>query len=412
MSDILAPVKLPLGAEEIATMLPHRYPFLLLDRVTAFEQGKRVTALKNVTINEPFFQGHFPGHPVMPGVLIVEAMAQAAGVLIQLSRARDPSKSAVFYLVKVDNARFTRAIVPGRPTAPGGRNHSLGAQHEPVPRPRLRRRPDRHGSGRVVRRGGQLMIHATALVDPAAKIGVDVSIGAYSIIGADVEIGDRTWIGPHVVIEGTTRIGRDNRIFQFASLGAEPQDKKFHGERSELVIGDRNVIREFVTFNRGTSDGGGATRIGDDNWIMAYVHIAHDCQVGNHVVFANNATLAGHVEVGDFVILGGFTGIHQFCKIGAHAFTGMGSLVNADVPPFVIVAGPYAKPRGVNSEGLKRRGFDAARIGAIKRAYRALYVAGAPLAEARVKLSEQAQDSADVAALLDFIERSERALVR
>jgi UDP-N-acetylglucosamine acyltransferase len=256
------------------------------------------------------------------------------------------------------------------------------------------------------------MIHATALVDPAAKIGADVSIGAYSIVGPDVEIGEGTAIGPHVVIEGATRIGHDNRIFQFASLGAEPQDKKFHGERSELVIGDRNVIREFTTFNRGTADGGGATRIGDDNWIMAYVHIAHDCQVGNQVVFANNATLAGHVEIGDFVILGGFTGVHQFCKIGAYAFTGMGSLINADVPPFVIVAGPYAKPRGINSEGLKRRGFDAARISAIKRAYRTLYVAGTPLAEARTKLVKQATDSADVAALLDFIERSERSIAR
>jgi UDP-N-acetylglucosamine acyltransferase len=256
------------------------------------------------------------------------------------------------------------------------------------------------------------MIHATALVDPSAKIGADVSIGAYSIVGAGVEIGDRTWIGPHVVIDGITRIGCDNRIFQFASIGAEPQDKKFHGERSELVIGDRNVIREFTTFNRGTSDGGSATRIGDDNWIMAYVHIAHDCQVGNQVVFANNATLAGHVEVGDYVILGGFTGIHQFCKIGAHAFAGMGSLINADVPPFVIVAGNYAKPRGINSEGLKRRGFDATRIAAIKRAYRTVYVAGTPLAAAREKLAEQAPDSADVAELLAFIERSERSLVR
>jgi UDP-N-acetylglucosamine acyltransferase len=256
------------------------------------------------------------------------------------------------------------------------------------------------------------MIHATALIDPAAKIGADVSIGAYSIVGPDVQIGDRTWIGPHVVIEGATRIGCDNRIFQFASIGAEPQDKKFHGERSELVIGDRNVIREFTTFNRGTSDGGGATRIGDDNWIMAYVHIAHDCRIGNQAVFANNSTLAGHVEIGDFVILGGFTGIHQFCKIGAHAFTGMGSLINADVPPFVIVAGNYAKPRGINSEGLKRRGFDSDRIAAIKRAYRTLYVAGKPLSEAREKLAEQAQDSSDVADLLAFIERSERSLAR
>jgi UDP-N-acetylglucosamine acyltransferase len=256
------------------------------------------------------------------------------------------------------------------------------------------------------------MIHATALVDPAAKIGVDVGIGAYSVIGSGVEIGDRTTIGPHVVIEGDTRIGCDNRIFQFASLGAEPQDKKFHGERSELIIGNRNVIREFVTFNRGTTDGGGATRIGDDNWIMAYVHIAHDCRVGNQVVFANNATLAGHVEIGDFVILGGFTGVHQFCKIGAHAFAGMGSLINADIPPFVIVAGSYAKPRGINSEGLKRRGFDVDRVAAIKRAYRTVYVAGKPLSEARAQLAEQAHASSDVAGMLDFIERSERSLAR
>ncbi|MEO5624094.1 MAG: acyl-ACP--UDP-N-acetylglucosamine O-acyltransferase [Dokdonella sp.] len=256
------------------------------------------------------------------------------------------------------------------------------------------------------------MIHPTALVDPAARIGANVSIGAYSIVGPEVVIGERTTIGAHVVIEGATRIGRDNRIFQFASLGAEPQDKKYRGEHSELLIGDRNVIREFVTLNRGTAEGGGTTRIGDENWIMAYVHVAHDCQVGNHIVFANNATLAGHVEIGDHAILGGFTGVHQFCKIGAHAFTGMGSLINADVPPFVIVAGSYAKPRGINSEGLKRRGFDATRITAIKRAYRTVYVAGSPLAEARDKLAEQARDSADVAALLDFIERSERSLVR
>ena len=256
------------------------------------------------------------------------------------------------------------------------------------------------------------MIHATALVDPGAIVGADVDIGAYSIIGPGVEIGARSIIGPHVVIEGATRIGCDNRIFQFASLGAAPQDKKYGGERSELVIGDRNVIREFTTFNRGTADGGGTTRLGDDNWIMAYVHIAHDCQVGNHVVFANNATLAGHVEIGDFAVLGGFTGVHQFCKIGAHAFTGMGSLINSDVPPFVIVAGSYAKPRGVNTEGLRRCGFDADRIAAIKRAYRTIYVAGTSLNEARAKLAKQAEHSADVAALVTFIERSERALVR
>ena len=256
------------------------------------------------------------------------------------------------------------------------------------------------------------MIHPTAQVDPGARIGARVQVGAFSIVGADVDIGDGTTIGPHCVIEGPARIGEDNRIYSHAALGTDPQDKKYAGERAELVIGDRNSFFEFTTISRGTGDGGGITRIGDDNWIMAYVHVAHDCQVGSHVVFANNATLAGHVEVGDHAILGGFTGVHQFCKIGAHAFCGMGSLINADVPPFVIVAGPYARPRGINSEGLKRRGFEPARIAAIKRAYRTLYVSGTPFADARAQLAQQAQDSADVAAFLDFIERSERSLGR
>lgn len=256
------------------------------------------------------------------------------------------------------------------------------------------------------------MIHATAIVDPAARIGANVNIGAYSVIGAGVEIGEGTTIGPHVVVEGTTRIGRDNRIFQFASIGAIPQDKKFGGEDSRLVIGDRNFIREFVTLNRGTGEGGGATRIGNDNWIMAYVHVAHDCTVGNHTVFSNNATLAGHVTVGDYAILSGFAGVHQFCRIGAHAFVGMGCLVNGDVPPFVMVAADYGRPRGINSEGLKRRGFDADRIAAIKRAYRTLYLGNRSQAEARAELAAIAADSKDVAVMLDFIEASERPLVR
>ena len=257
-----------------------------------------------------------------------------------------------------------------------------------------------------------MSIHPTAVIDPSARIGERVAIDAYCVIGANVEVGDGTVIGAHTTIEGTTRIGRDNRIHAHAAIGGDPQDKKYHGGRSELVIGDRNTIREFATINRGTADGGGATRIGDDNWIMAYVHVAHDCVVGDGTVFANNATLAGHVEVGDFVILGGFTGVHQFCKIGAHAFIGMGSLINADVPPFVMVAGSYAKPRGINSEGLKRRGFTAERIASIKRAYRALYVSGKPLAEARAQLAAQSDADADVRHMLEFIDRSGRSLLR
>ncbi len=256
------------------------------------------------------------------------------------------------------------------------------------------------------------LIHPTALVDPAACIGNDVSIGAYSVIGAHVAINDGTVIGAHVTIDGPATIGRDNRIHSHAAVGGDPQDKKYQGERSELVIGDRNTIREFATINRGTSEGGGTTRIGDDNWIMAYVHVAHDCTVGNHTVFANNATLAGHVEIGDYVTLGGFSGVHQFCKIGAHAFIGMGSLINADVLPFVMVAGQYAKPRGINSEGLKRRGFSAERIAAIKRAYRALFVSGKPLADAREQLVAQSADDEDVRHMLEFLDRSGRSLLR
>ncbi len=256
------------------------------------------------------------------------------------------------------------------------------------------------------------MIHPTAQIDPDARIGARVSIGAFTVIGADVDVGEGTSIGSHCVITGPTRIGSDNRIYSHAVLGNDPQDKKFGEERSELIIGDRNTIREFTTFSRGTADGGGFTTVGDDNWIMAYVHIAHDCRVGSNTIFANNATLGGHAIIEDWVILGGFVGVHQFCRIGAHAFVGMGSLINADVPPFVLVAGKYAEPRGINAEGLKRRGFEPARIAAIKRAYRTLFMSGKPMPEARQELAAAATDSPDVQQMLDFIERSERGLLR
>lgn len=257
------------------------------------------------------------------------------------------------------------------------------------------------------------MIHPTAQIDPGARLGANVSVGAFAVIGPDVEIGDGTRIDAHCVVTGPTRIGRDNHFHPHAAIGGDPQDKKFAGERTELVIGDRNSIREFTTLNRGTGDGGGITRIGNDNWILAYAHVAHDCQVGNHCVFSNNATLAGHVEVGDYVILSGFAGIHQFCRIGSHAFIGMGALVNGDVPPYLMVAAEgYSRPRGINAEGLKRRGFDATRIAAIKRAYRALYMSGAPMAAAREQLASVAAESEDVRLMLEFIERSERGLLR
>lgn len=256
-------------------------------------------------------------------------------------------------------------------------------------------------------------IHASAVVEPGARLAAGVQVGALCYIGAEVEVGENTVFGPHCSVIGPTRIGRDNRFIGHCAIGGEPQDKKYQGERVELVIGDRNLFREFVTVNRGTGSGGGVTRVGNDNWMLAYTHVAHDCVVGNHCVFSNNATLAGHVEVGDHVILSGFAGIHQFCRIGAHAFIGMGALVNGDVPPFVMVAQDgYGRPRGINSEGLKRRGFDAGRISAIKRAYRALYMSGGTLEEARAKLAELAGDSDDVRAVLAFVEAGERPLLR
>lgn len=253
-------------------------------------------------------------------------------------------------------------------------------------------------------------IHPTALIDATARLGENVEIGAYSIIGADVEIGAGTWIGPHVVINGPTKIGCDNRIFQFSSLGEQPQDKKYAGEPTTLEIGDRNTIREFCTFNRGTAQDAGATRVGNDNWIMAYVHLAHDCQVGNQTIFANNTQLAGHVHVGDWVILGGFTVVHQFVRIGAHAMTGMGTILLQDVPPYVMASGNPSAPHGINSEGLKRRGFSIAGIAAIKRAYKTLYRSGLKLDEATAAIA--AEQHEDLALLSDFLSLQGRGVIR
>ena len=256
------------------------------------------------------------------------------------------------------------------------------------------------------------MIHPTAIVDESAKIAPGVSIGPYCVIGSDVEIGEDTWVGPHVVINGPTRIGRKNRIFQFNSIGDIPQDKKFEGEVSSLEIGDGNTIREYCSFNRGTRHGGGVTRIGNDNWIMAYVHVAHDCQVGNGVIMANNATLAGHVTIGDNTILGGFTLVHQFCAIGAYAFTAMGTAIGKDVPPYVMVAGQPASTRGLNVEGLKRHGFDANTLRALRNAYKTVYRSGLKAEEAVEKLDGSSAELPAIRALANFIRASSRGIVR
>jgi UDP-N-acetylglucosamine acyltransferase len=262
-----------------------------------------------------------------------------------------------------------------------------------------------------VQEEGNFVIHQTAMIDPTARIGKNVEIGAYSVIGANVEIGDDNWIGPHVVIQGPTKIGNGNKIFQFSSLGAEPQDKKYRDEPTWLEIGDRNVIREFCTFNRGTVQAN-TTKIGDDNLFMAYVHIAHDCFVGNHTIFANNASLAGHVIVEDHVIMSAFSGVFQFCRVGSHSFAAMGSLVEKDVPPFVKVAGYCAKPYGLNTVGMKRRGFSAETMLNLRRAYKVIYRKGLTVKDAIEQLTKMLVDCPEVQVLIEFIQSSERGIVR
>jgi len=256
------------------------------------------------------------------------------------------------------------------------------------------------------------LIDATAVIEARAEIADDVSIGPYSVIGADVVIESGTRIGPHVVISGHTRIGRDCNVYQFASIGADPQDKKYNGEPTRLEIGNRNTIREFVTINRGTAQDEGVTRLGDDNWIMAYVHIAHDCQVGNQTIFANNASLAGHVTIGDYVILGGFTLVHQFCSLGPHSLTAFGTGLSMNVPPYVTVGGSPASPHGLNMEGLRRRGFSAETRKVLKQAYKTLYRKNLSLQDAIAVLKGEVDDCAELGVLVTFLENQTRGIVR
>ena len=256
------------------------------------------------------------------------------------------------------------------------------------------------------------MIHPTAVIEDGAELADDVEVGAFTVIGPKVKIGPGTRIGPHVVLTGRTTIGRNNRIFQFCSLGEEPQDKKYAGEDTELQIGDDNTIREGCTFSRGTVQDDGITRIGNDCWIMAYVHIAHDCKLGDHLIIANNTSLAGHVHVGDHAILSGYSLIHQFCSVGEHSFTSFASYVNQSIPPYVTVAGEKARAKGVNTEGLRRRGFTPEQIQNVRRAYRILYRSGLPLEEATAQLRELAETQPEVKVLADFLGQADRGIIR
>lgn len=256
------------------------------------------------------------------------------------------------------------------------------------------------------------MIHPKALIDPKAELADDVEVGAFTIIDAKVRIDAGTRIGPHAVLTGRTTVGKNNHIFQFTSIGEQPQDKKYANEDTELVIGDNNTIRELCTFSRGSAQGGGVTRIGNDNWIMACVHIAHDCILGDHIIMANNASLAGHVTIGDHAILSGYSLIHQFCTVGEHSFTSFASHVNQSIPPYVTVSGEKARVKGINSEGLKRRGFTTEQIKQVRRAYKALYRENLSLEDATSRLIEMAADSPEIQPLVDFLKLAERGIIR
>jgi UDP-N-acetylglucosamine acyltransferase len=256
------------------------------------------------------------------------------------------------------------------------------------------------------------VIHPSAVIDPRAELDEGVSVGPFAVIGPDVQIGGGTWVGPHAVIQGPARIGKDNKIFQFASLGEVPQDMKYRGEVTRMEIGDRTVVREFATVHRGTAQDEGVTRVGDDVLLMAYTHVAHDCQVGSHVILANAASLGGHVKVHAWAILGGFTIVHQFCQIGSHAFCAMGSVVSKDVPPYVTVGGHPARPHGINREGLRRRGFSTDAIQAIRRGYKLLYKSGLGLEDAEAALGDLAREYPEVEVLAEFVSGRARSIIR
>ena len=399
-----------LDIPELLDRLCYRFPSLLIDGVIEHEPGLRLVAVKNVTVGEEFFQGHFPGTPLMPGVLMIEALVQAASVLLL---AQEDQPSAVRTVLRgVNNARFRRQVVPG------------DRLHLEVTIRRRRRRLA--ATAAVARVGDQVVAEAellvglvadevridpTARVAPGAEIGVGTVVGPNAVVGPNVQIGRGCHIGASAVIEGWTRIGDDNRVFPFASIGLIPQDKKFKGERTSLVIGKRNVFREFVTIHRGTRGGGGVTRIGDDNLLMAYTHVAHDCVVGNKTIFANAATLSGHVSVEDEAIIGAFSGVHQFCRVGRQAFIGGYSVVTLDAMPYARSVGNRARIYGLNTIGLVRRGVPPETISQLKCAFRYLLQSKLNTTQAVHQIEQdQTLRCQEVAYLIEFIRSSQRGV--
>ena len=392
--------------------LCYRYPSPLVDAVIELEPGRRIVAVKNVTVNEEFFQGHFPGDPLMPGVLMIETLAQVATVLL-MNGAHGSAKA---FLRGVDNAKFRLKVVPGD-----------RLRLEVTLGPRRTNLARAHGTAflgdRVVAEAELLLglsgvaaetrdatdIHPTAIVHPDARVGAGSTIGPYATIGQHVRIGRNCRIGASAVIDGWTEIGDDNEIFPMASVGLIPQDLKFGGEKTRLVIGDRNIIREFATIHRGTAGGGGLTSIGDHNLFMAYAHVAHDCHVGNETIFGNGATLAGHVVVEDYANVGAFSGVHQFCRVGSYAFIGGYSVVTKDALPFAKTVGNRARIYGLNTIGLVRRKFSQDAIAKLRRAYRYLLHSNTSRALAQIEQDPTLQ-CPEVQYVVDFIRTSRRGV--
>jgi UDP-N-acetylglucosamine acyltransferase len=399
----------PLDVSAALDRFCYRYPAPLVDAITHHEPGRRVVAVKNVSVSEDFFQGHFPGEPLLPGVLMIETLAQVATVLI----LHAPGGEAVdrVWLRGVDDAKFRRQVVPGDRLQ---LEVTMGARRGTL----ARARGVATIEGSIVAEAHLVMaigaakradVHPTAIVHPGAVIGAGTIVGPYATIGERVRVGRNCRIGASCVIDGATEIGEGNEIFPMASIGLVPQDLKFGGELTRVVIGDRNVIREFVTIHRGTAGGGGVTQIGDHNLLMAYTHIAHDCRVGNETIFGNAATLAGHVLVEDYANVGAFSGVHQFCRVGRHAFVGGYSVVTKDALPFVKSVGNRARVYGINTIGLMRRGFSKDAIDKLRRAYRHLLHSNTSRAVAQIE-RDSALQSSEVRYLVEFIRTSTRGV--
>ncbi len=393
---------------DLLDRLCFRYPASLVDAILEHEPGRRLVAVKNVTVDEPFFPGHFPGAPVMPGVLMSETFAQGAALLLL-----DQRPQSTVYLRGVDEAKVRRQVVPGdhvrfEVTRSGGRRpiervHALGTV-----------------DGQVVAEADLLLvvvpdrvqIDATAQVHPGAQVGDGTVVGPHVSIGEHVRIGRTCRIGASSVIDGWTEIGDDNRLSPFVSVGLAPQDLKYRGEQTRLVIGNQNILREFVTIHRGTAGGGGITTVGDRNLFMAYSHVAHDCHVGSDTIFGNGATLGGHVRVEDFATISAMSGIHQFCRVGRHAFVGAASAVTKDALPFARTVGNRARIYGLNVIGLVRRGVPPEIVSKLRRAFRYLLVSKLTTSRALARIEDDPSLSCDeVKYLLDFIRASERGVV-